>query len=125
MNIEQFDLKRHYVAIGHKISDNLLEPQASIVMNKVMGCMELEIRGYVWAQDGQTIDIEYPRDWREAFKQRWFPAWAKKRWPVVTVRHVINADLLYPNIRILMPKEQHFLRLNHHKSCCTYPPPPL
>ena len=27
-------------------------------------------------------DIEYPADWYQAFKQRWFPRWALKRTPV-------------------------------------------
>lgn len=27
-------------------------------------------------------DIEVPADWWEHFKERWFPQWALKRWPV-------------------------------------------
>lgn len=27
--------------------------------------------------------IEVPADWWEAFKDRWFPAWARHRWPVM------------------------------------------
>lgn len=32
----------------------------------------------------ERIDIEerYPADWWQAVKERWFPAWAIKRWPV-------------------------------------------
>lgn len=27
-------------------------------------------------------DVEYPADWWEAFKDRWFPSWLKRRYPV-------------------------------------------
>ena len=27
-------------------------------------------------------EITYPADWWQHLKQRWFPAWAQKRWPV-------------------------------------------
>lgn len=27
-------------------------------------------------------EYRWPATWRDAFKERWFPAWAKKRWPV-------------------------------------------
>jgi hypothetical protein len=30
----------------------------------------------------QRVEVQWPADWREAFKERWFPAWALKRWPV-------------------------------------------
>ena len=29
------------------------------------------------------LQFKFPRDWWEAFKERWFPEWARKRWPVV------------------------------------------
>ena len=37
---------------------------------------------HVWGEKLETIDIEYPADWWHALKERWFPLWAKKRWPV-------------------------------------------
>ena len=30
---------------------------------------------------GQRI-IKYPANWREAIKERWLPAWLKRKWPV-------------------------------------------
>jgi len=34
---------------------------------------------------GQTLGekiVRYPRNWKEAFKERWFPNWLKRRFPV-------------------------------------------
>jgi hypothetical protein len=37
-----------------------------------------EFRSYLYAR---TVD-KWPATWWDAFKDRWFPAWAKRRWPV-------------------------------------------
>ena len=42
--------------------------------------------------------VEYPETWWDAVKERWFPAWAKKRWPVNW--NTVRAHELYPNIKI-------------------------
>jgi len=30
----------------------------------------------------RLADYQWCATWRDAFKERWFPAWAKRRWPV-------------------------------------------
>lgn len=30
----------------------------------------------------RLAEYRWPATWRDAFKERWFPAWAKERWPV-------------------------------------------
>lgn len=39
---------------------------------------------YMMAMLDETIEIhrQWPADWWQAFKERWLPAWAKRRWPV-------------------------------------------
>ena len=54
--------------------------------------MVMHLQAYVLAEKIAEVrdKVIYPRDWWEAFKDRWFPFWAKCRWPVrystVTVR---------------------------------------
>jgi len=31
---------------------------------------------------GIKNEYKWPSDWREAFKERWFPVWARERWPI-------------------------------------------
>ncbi|MBA7625001.1 hypothetical protein ES703_32422 [subsurface metagenome] len=40
--------------------------------------------------------IRYPKDWRQAFKERWFPKRFRKWWPVEY--KVIDIYALYPSI---------------------------
>lgn len=41
--------------------------------------------------------VSYPSNWWEALKDRWFPAWAKQRWPVQ--RETWRAHEVLPAIR--------------------------
>ena len=31
----------------------------------------------------RIAEYRWPATWRDAFKERWFPEWAKRRWPVL------------------------------------------
>lgn len=41
-----------------------------------------QLRGYMAAQAGGTVEFRAPADWWEAFKERWLPRWALRRWPI-------------------------------------------
>ena len=34
----------------------------------------------------KEIHVKWPKNWKEAFKEQWFPRWALKRWPVLYER---------------------------------------
>lgn len=36
------------------------------------------------------IDESYPETWWDAFKERWYPNWAKRRWPVKMKRICVD-----------------------------------
>lgn len=46
----------------------------------------------------ETIDLEaeWPEDWWEAFRERWFPAWWLKRWPVKCHRIALHTKKYGP-----------------------------
>lgn len=58
------------------------------------------------AQKLQEYPVSYPADWWQAFKERWFPAWVKRRWPVKYTRYTIKAWEVYP--RVLLPPHDEF-----------------
>ena len=58
----------------------------------------------------EKIEAKYPHDWCEAFKDRWFPKWVKRRWPIKYNTLMLRADVYYPMIPIR--HEQHHLKLS-------------
>jgi hypothetical protein len=69
----------------------------------------LSIRQDVLGQVIDRQDFEYPADWWQAFKERWFPAWLLKRFPVVRVGYIVEVKALYP--KIALPDSEHFLHV--------------
>lgn len=60
-----------------------------------------KIRGYVWSQDaGKNVSFKYPADWWQAFKERWFPGWLLKRYPVVYTHREFQVKATYPELMI-------------------------
>lgn len=47
-----------------------------------------------------VIDESFPSTWADAFRERWFPEWALKRWPVVWHRIRINKMTVFPEIKL-------------------------
>ena len=49
----------------------------------------------------KVATVSYPADWWQAFKDRWFPTWVKRRWPVKMVTKTIQARELYPKEKLI------------------------
>ena len=45
-------------------------------------------------------EITYPTNWKEAFKDRWFPEWAKARWPVLHTTKTFDVREVVPTLDI-------------------------
>lgn len=71
----------------------------------------LQAQGFIWAEQHKRFEIKYPLDWREAFKERWFPALLLRRWPVQYKCHVIDVKTLYPGFKPAMPHQANSMRV--------------
>jgi hypothetical protein len=63
----------------------------------------LTLQAYIWCRDKKTESHEYPKTWWDAFKLRWFPAWALKRWPAQMTRVEVTSGIGYPTLPSLGP----------------------
>lgn len=59
-----------------------------------------EITAEIYGRESESITIQYPADWWQWVKQRFFPHWALGKWPIRTVRHEITALQLFPDADI-------------------------
>lgn len=51
--------------------------------------------------NAQSVEVKYPANWKEAVKECFAPAWAKKLWPVKYRRIVLERNALYPKLPII------------------------
>ena len=65
-----------------------------------MGNIVVTLMRQIAAYDGSdcnVVEVRYPADWWQAVKQRWFPAWALRRWPVVEIHKRWKAVSMLPD----------------------------
>lgn len=77
-----------------------LKLRADNMMDLVSGQMTLSLRATIMGRTNQEFNISYPQDWWQACKDRWFPAWAKARWPVRRTYHSVKVQELYPTVAV-------------------------
>lgn len=104
--IEQIKLERLPVWSRSVVSMDVLngaKVDAYRILDETFEGMRIELRAHVLAEHvgGVSHEFSYPKDWWQAFKDRWFPKWALKRWPVEKTRKVWNVDIkcAYPYFR--------------------------
>lgn len=92
--IKQIILNKHLFTTQRCLDPECIRPE---VLTHYTGHLVLRLSASVWGEDLPAKIITYPADWWQAFKQRWFPGWALKRWPVAhTVIH-LKGVALYPD----------------------------
>ena len=59
-------------------------------------------------EETHTVSVEYPETWWHAFKEQYFPAWLKKRYPIKyktkSETVTFTAYNLYPKFPEIMPE---------------------
>lgn len=63
----------------------------------------------VWGEILDEVEHSYPADWWQAFKERWFPAWLLRRYPVKLKIMRLTARAVYPEVSV--PHERHRIYL--------------
>ena len=76
------------------------EYRAHIDHDNIMRGLAYRLDRIVWANKiGEELE-SWPADWWEAVKERWFPKWALRRWPV-RYRHLsLKAYHAYPSLNL-------------------------
>lgn len=100
--IKEVQLERIKIALVERISNQMLGAivEFSESDSFIYNAVDMKVRGYIWGERGKTETIKYPNTWRDAFKERWFPAWLLARYPVNYRIHEISTTTLYPDFKI-------------------------
>lgn len=69
------------------------------------------LRASIWAQRLDEQVVRYPADWWQAFKQRFFPYWARQRWPVRETVKAMRLYAWYPDLMIPSQRSQYVIEI--------------
>lgn len=96
----RYELERFHarVTFDQSIMDNI---KMSSYRHEMTSRLTWELTGIVavW-RAGRVLKV--PANWWEHFKQRWFPAWALKRWPVLCEHY--DAGVVLPRVPVVRPE---------------------
>lgn len=102
-----FDLIK--VGLIQRVGSNLIRP--NIQISSLVDSFDVSITGRLMGQDDlKRYEVSYPADWYQAFKERWFPSWLLKKYPVIKTTHVWSVAAIYPELhkRLHLPDELSF-----------------
>jgi hypothetical protein len=107
-------LRRVLYGVNQRLDcEDLNDLELSVEVDRKFDEMVLNMRAHVWGQDSQPVrSVTYPADWWQAFKERWFPIWAQKRWPPRYTRIDVSAAVIYPDLKIALPDRRHTLDIH-------------
>lgn len=71
---------------------NSTQTEVNAAIDIATDSLIMQLTTYIHGLPGERIffDESYPKAWWDAFKQRWFPAWALKRWPAEMKRIYVD-----------------------------------
>ncbi len=81
-----------------------------IICKRIGENLVYQLQGCLLGEQARQEICEYPADWFEAFKERWYPRRALVRWPVKRTKYIVNIKAVYPDYRPSLP-----LNLSHVK----------
>ena len=95
--VSEIQLTIERIVFARRISDVDLEVARYPYLDGLVVTMQKEIAAW---RGCPSETVRWPSDWWEAFKLRWFPLWAKTRWPVRYTTKTFDAMLMLPDILI-------------------------
>lgn len=106
--VKQFSLKRETYAAQQTVSDRIVSDMGldlvfDYVQEDLYHIFRVKFRPF---SEHLVFDtVKYPKDWWQAFKERWFPAWLKLRYPIEYNSYKIDLRALYTKVSV--PPSQH------------------
>jgi hypothetical protein len=81
----------------------------------IMDRLTYMLKIYLWGEDLGNVIFETPLNWWEAVKERWFPSWLSKRYPVKYKRVYCKATAIYPQLNLpSLTNEPHITILKYN-----------
>lgn len=110
------ELEKYLFASTQHISRRFAEEmRVSSEISPVVNGMIFTLTQAIWGHKVGDRVAEYPADWWQAVKERFFPRWAQRRWPVKYKQVEFETRDLFPEVkgepgshRVLLYKKDRF-----------------
>ena len=114
--IDKIDLEKIQISAAHAIDKELLRdmPELKLVayIERASNSLVLQMHAFIYGKRKMFDEISWPLNWKEAFKERWFPKWLLKRLPVKYETRQYEAAAAFPSLKVHGHKKIEYLLLN-------------
>jgi hypothetical protein len=98
-SVRQIRLDIDKYEFGRIIDSNYFRRHSKVeIINRECGEMQLRMRLEIPALWHKSVEIKYPLDWWQSFKERWFNKPLLKRYPVQYKKVTVKAVEFHPEI---------------------------
>jgi len=101
LNYDKIVLETIQLQIQHLISKHeLLNTSSEVWLDNILNSIVVSLKQYIPKHELKEINHSYPKDWFQAFKERYYPKFILKYYPVeyTTIKLVVKD--LYPDIAL-------------------------
>lgn len=83
-DVQKIVLSSIRASLSTSITASLAKHNPSLVAEVISKDLIVKLNAYIVAMPTEKICVyhKYPKDWWQAVKERWFPKWAKNKWPI-------------------------------------------
>jgi hypothetical protein len=97
--VDSITFEKLKLGFGQRVTFELLQDERiDWIVDEMSSSINAQITGFIYKRDVESLHVQYPRDWWQALKERWFPSWLIDRFPVAY--HCVDYDVLalYPEL---------------------------
>ena len=99
--LERFEAQAQTVVSKYIVDDMFANPVVfDARTDMLMEDLVFKLRAFVYGEQTVIKHTKYPSNWKEAVKERFFPHWALRRWPVEYTEVVFDVKTMYPEISV-------------------------
>lgn len=99
------------------------ELRPDIIVDQIANQIVVELSTILQGETLEKVEFKYPEDWFQAVKERFFPKWLLKRYPVKYITKCLEARAVYPRLslknqehKLLFLEDGKFLNGNRRKN---------
>ena len=86
--------------VTHELLDTINDDrELELIADYTGRTLSICLRQSLYGEPLEDVTLKYPADWIEAVKERWLPAWAKRRWPIRYTSHHVVIAALHPKFK--------------------------
>ena len=103
--MEEIELENMTVAViasvNKMLAKHFAQPaEVNMIKHWIEDEVVIQIKQRIFGKHILHKVISYPADWKEAFKERWYPVWAKDKWPIRYTKETFDVRELVPSLNI-------------------------